>query len=439
MNVNKNLVIRKKKTVALTHEEALKMGLRERPFDLWKPIENDAGNCFTVGHCMQLLDIQQNEKSQKERALGTIWNRVIKGGKYREANDETLALIKFLNALRFLRVKDSYIAIIPREIPKESLSYEISLLIKFGINLARINRFRSSKPAWVNTYYKANKSLIQKLKDVHYQDSVSKQFKQYFKKNKGSRLVAITSGSLEIDECRVDKKTLEFLSVDIGRTVLVSRDPIITVFGWSLKIVGVSHNGTIELRPETLRGLCGDTDGDNLAVTKSRDNISPQKFLPDILDYYDMKIGDMVGECSGITNKEILKEDKHKEWNRLIPLVEIEKKMDIQIRNLGHTKSATQRCGYWSIIIWQFINENIIELAETLNMSVEKASQKYRFLLFKMQQSLTDSKHGTEDASLSLPFKLTDIHLKFSNESEILPFLHDENIQQMIDLGEEDV
>lgn len=432
MNTKKNLVIRKKKTVALSHEEALALGLRERPFSFWTPIQNDAGNCLTIIHCTQLLDIQQDESIPKSRALGAVWNRIIKGGKYRDADEQTLALIKFLNAMRFLKVVNQYIAIIPREIPKESLSYEISLLIKFGINIARIQRFQISKPSWVDTYIKSNRNIIQKLKNVHYQDAVSKQFKQYFKKNKGGRLIAITSGSLKIDECRVDKQTLEFLDTKLYKRVLISRDPIITVFGWSLKIVGISHDGTIEMRPETLRGLCGDTDGDNLIVTKSRDVINPRKFLSKILDYYDIEIDSMIGECTGINNSDLLEEKKHQEWNKEFTIEEIKAKMEIQIKNLGHTKSATQRCGYWSIIMGQFINENIISLANKLNVSVETASQRYRFLLFKLQQSLTDAKHGTEDASLSLPFKLTDIHLKFNDKSEIPKFLTNESIETYI-------
>ena len=433
-SMTKNLVIRKKKTVALTHDEAIKMGLREKPFNFWVPIQNDAGNCLTVTHCLQLLDIQQDDSTTKSRALGIIWNRIISGGKYREANEETLALIEFLNAMRFLKIGNKYVAIIPREIPKESLSYEVSLLIKFGINLARIQRFKTSKPEWIDIYIKANRKIIQQLKNVHYQDAVSKQFKQYLKKSKGARLIVITSGSLEINECRVDNKTIEYLNISIGDQKMFSRDPIITVLGFSLKVVGICSDGTVEVRPELLRGLCGDTDGDNLIVTNSRDVVDPMKFLPDILDYYDMKIGDMVGKCSGITNKDLLDSDKHKEWNRELTLEEVIFKMDIQIKNLGHTKSATQRCGYWAIIIGQFISENIVSLADKLEMSVEKAHQKYRFLLFKLQQSLTDAKHDEQDASLSLPFKLTDIHLKFNDSSEIPNFLNNK-LTTEIDLG----
>jgi hypothetical protein len=140
----------------------------------------------------------------------------------------------------------------------------------------------------------------------------------------------------------------------------------------------------------------------------------------------------MIGECTGINNSDLLEEKKHQEWNKEFTIEEIKAKMEIQIKNLGHTKSATQRCGYWSIIMGQFINENIISLANKLNVSVETASQRYRFLLFKLQQSLTDAKHGTEDASLSLPFKLTDIHLKFNDKSEIPKFLTNESIETYI-------
>ena len=200
------MVILKREKNTITKEEALEMGLRERPFSLWEPTEHDVGNCIGIKNCLELLSIQQNE-SIEGKALNSIWNKIIRGGKYINPDDEILAFIKFFNSMRFLRVGERYISVIPREIPKESLAYEISLLIKFGINLGRIVRFNQTKPEWTKRYIIANKKILLQIQEVHYQASLSKQFKLYFKKRKGSRLVGVTSGSLKVDECRVDQKT----------------------------------------------------------------------------------------------------------------------------------------------------------------------------------------------------------------------------------------
>jgi len=420
------MVILKREKNTITKEEALEMGLRERPFSLWEPTEHDVGNCIGIKNCLELLSIQQNE-SIEGKALNSIWNKIIRGGKYINPDDEILAFIKFFNSMRFLRVGERYISVIPREIPKESLAYEISLLIKFGINLGRIVRFNQTKPEWTKRYIIANKKILLQIQEVHYQASLSKQFKLYFKKRKGSRLVGVTSGSLKVDECRVDQKTLDFLKAEVGYKLLFSRDPIITVFGWTLTVVGICDSNIIEMRPETLRALCGDTDGDQIIVTKTRDTVDPNKFLPSILEYYDMQIDDMIGKCSGITNKDFLDGDKHTEWNKSLTKVEVLDRMSIQLLNLAYTKTATQRCGYWSIIVGQYISENIEMLAKELGTTIKDASERYRILLFKLQQSLTDAKHGKEDISLSLPFKLTDINLKFNNKEEAMKFLDEDD------------
>jgi hypothetical protein len=248
-----------------------------------------------------------------------------------------------------------------------------------------------------------------------YGDTISKKFKSFFPKKIGSRLVAITSSTLTIEETRVDKKTMELLKVKIGDIVMITRDPIITTLGWTMKIVGESKNGTIECRPEVYDSLCGDTDGDQIIVCKILDKIRPRDYIQKFLDYYEIEIGSRIDnkiKVKGVTNEDILSEEKHQKINQKeITLNEINKRMRAQRKNLELTKTATQRCGYWSIIMDQYIQENIEELAEKLNLSISETRIAYRVLLFKLQQKLCDSKHNEDEMDKSIEYILTDVAL----------------------------
>ena len=399
------LVIKKKDKIFLEREEALKWGLREITFSFSKVGQiTDAGNCLTLANCEQLLTFQLDE----EDPFNEIWSNIM-AGKVREENEEAIKFITFLNKFRFLRLGKRYLAVLPKEKGTKTLLYEISLMIKYGLNRARMNRFNRTE-----IYKKANKKILKNLVLMVYQNTFSKKFKLFFPKKIGARLIAITSSTLSIEEVRVDRKTMELLNVNLGSFVLIARDPIITTLGWTMKIVGTSNDGTIECRPEIYTSICGDTDGDQILVCKILDKIKPEKYIQFFLDYYQVKVGESIDnriKIKGITNKDILFEDKHKRLNGEISLNNIYKRMRAQRVNLELTKTATQRAGYWSIIMDQYIQENIEELAGRLNLSISETRVKYRILLFKIQQKLCDSKHSENKMDESLEYILTDVSL----------------------------
>ena len=431
----KQMTISKKNSILLSQQEALEIGLKERDFSLWEET-NDAGNCLLLRNCQELLDIQIRNETNEEKMLSHVWNSILTGAKYDNENEDILNLIIFFNNIRFLKLNiDQYLYVRPREIPKDSLAYEVTLLIRIGINFARIVKYSTNK-VMVERYKKANTKILQLIKEVHYHSVVSKKFKSFFPKEIGARLTAITSSDLAIDECRVDKKTMKLLRKRIGSLVMVTRHPILVVLGFSLKIVGETFDGCIQVRPELLQGLQGDTDGDQLDVFHSKDIIRPQDYLNKILEYYGLKIGDLIKKTGGIRNKDFIYKEKHAIWNRVLDKQEIIQKMDIQKNNLAYGKTATARAGYWSIIMSQYINEHREILAKRLNKTVEETMIEYRILLFIIQQSLVDSKHSDENANLSLPFLLTDIKLSFKNQYEIDKFLTDKTKENSIFMEE---